>query len=144
MGAMYHSQHELVAVFKHGTEPHLNQVQLGRYGRNRTNVWAYVGMAGFQKDFAKKLAYHPTIKPTALIAEAILDRSNPGDVILDGFAGLGTIFLACERTNRRGFGIELEPKYVDVALHRFRDATGIEPVNLWTGAQLMPRGKEVK
>ena len=139
MGSLWRSQHELIAVFKLGKEPHVNNVKLGRWGRSRSNIWSYPGMAGFQKDRAKKLASHPTIKSTALIADAILDCSNPGDIILDGFIGSGTLYLACERTNRRGFGIELEPRYVDVALHRFRDATGIEPVNLWTGAMLPPR-----
>ena len=139
MGSLWRSQHELIAVYKLGTEPHVNNVELGRHGRYRTNVWSYPGMSGFQKDRAKKLASHPTIKNSSLIADAILDCSNPGDIILDGFIGSGTLFLACERTNRRGYGIELEPRYADVALHRFRDATGIEPVNLWTGTMLPPR-----
>ena len=139
MGTLYRSQHELVAVFKNGTAAHINNVQLGKHGRNRTNVWSYRGMSGFQKDRAKKLAAHSTVKPTALVADAMLDCSLPGHIVLDPFAGSGTIFLAAERTNRRGFGIELDPLYVDVALHRFREATGIEPVNAWNGATLQPR-----
>ncbi|MBN8809631.1 MAG: site-specific DNA-methyltransferase [Sphingomonas sp.] len=133
MGAFYRGQHELIAVFKNGKAPHLNQVQLGRFGRNRTNVWSYPGMAGFQRDRDKKLALHSTVKPTALVGDAILDASNPGDLVLDPFCGSGTTLIAAHRTNRRCCAVELDPRYVDVALHRVAEATGLEPVNLWTG-----------
>ena len=136
MGSLYRSQVEFVAVFKRGTAPHRNNVQLSRFGRNRTTLWKYPGLNSFQKGRAKSLAMHPTVKPVALVADAILDCSNPKGIILDPFAGSGTTLIATERTGRRGYAIELDPLYVDVALRRFFEVTGIEPVNLWTGATL--------
>lgn len=133
MGSLYRSQHELVAVYKAGTAPHVNNVALGRHGRNRSNVWAMPGMNSFQKGRAEKLAMHPTVKPVALVADAILDCSNRGGLILDAFCGSGTSLIAAERTGRRGAGIELDPAYADVILRRFCDVTGIEPVNAATG-----------
>ena len=136
MGSLYRSQNEFVAVMKHGTAPHINNVQLSRFGRNRTTVWRYPGLNSFQKGRAKTLAMHPTVKPVALVADAILDCSNPKGIILDPFGGSGTALIAAERTGRRAYVMELDPHYVDVALHRFHDVTGIEPVNIWTGARL--------
>lgn len=137
MGSFYRSQHELVAVLKNGPGPFTNNVQLGKHGRNRTNVWAYQGMAGFQENRAAKIEAHSTVKPTALVADAMLDCSSLDDLILDPFAGSGTVFLAAGRTHRRAFGIELDAGYIDVALHRFRSETGIEPLNARTGAGLI-------
>ncbi len=124
MGSLYRSQHELVAVFKSGTAPHVNNVELGRHGRYRTNVWSYPGVNSFGKGRMSDLEAHPTVKPVAMVADALLDCSAPGDLVLDPFAGSGTIFLAAERAGRRGAGIELDPHYVDVAIRRFQQETG--------------------
>ncbi|MEQ8992765.1 MAG: DNA methyltransferase [Pseudomonadales bacterium] len=124
MGSLYRSQHELVAVFKHGTAPHINNVELGRYGRNRTNVWPYPGANTFRAGRLDDLADHPTVKPMRMIADAILDSTHAGDVVLDPFLGSGTTILACETTGRRGRGMELDPYYVDVAIRRWQALTG--------------------
>jgi DNA modification methylase len=136
MGSLYRSAHELVAIFKVGTKPHINNVQLGRYGRYRTNVWTYPGMNSFGKEREEALAGHPTVKPVALVEDAILDCSNRGDLVLDPFIGSGTTLIAAERAGRRCFGMDLDPGYVDLSLRRFRKATGIEPVHQQTGRTL--------
>ena len=136
MGALYRSQHELVAVWKYGTGKHLNNVSLGRHGRNRTNVWTYPGMSSFQNGRAEALAMHPTVKPLALVADAILDCTMRNSLVLDPFGGSGTTILAAERTGRRARMIELEPRFIDVVLHRYRAMTGTEPINVWTGKSL--------
>jgi DNA modification methylase len=133
MGSLYRNRHELVAVFKVGSAPHTNHVQLGANGRNRTTIWSYPGMAGFGRGRAEKLSWHPTVKNTEMVADAILDCSDPGSIILDPFAGSGTLALAAQRSRRRAALIELDPHYCDVILRRFCDATGIEPYNAWTG-----------
>jgi DNA modification methylase len=133
MGSLYRSQHELVAVFKNGTGQHINNVELGRHGRCRSNVWRYGGLNRFQAGRQEALASHPTVKPVALIADAILDCSNPKGLILDPFAGSGTSIIAAQRARRRCAAIELDPLYVDVALRRFRKVTGIEPVHSQRG-----------
>ncbi|MBN4046531.1 ParB N-terminal domain-containing protein [bacterium AH-315-P15] len=133
MGSLYRSQHELVAVFKSGSASHINNVDLGRHGRYRTNVWAYAGMNGFRAGRDEALAMHPTVKPVALVEDAILDCSNRGSIVLDAFAGSGTTIIAAERAGRRGYGIELDPAYVDVTLKRFRDLTGQEPIHIKSG-----------
>lgn len=133
MGGIYRSRHELVAVFKSGAGPVTDNVRLGAHGRNRTNVWNYPGMSGFGRDRAEKLAWHPTVKNLEMVADAMLDCSDPGSLILDPFAGSGTCALAAERCGRTAALIELDPTYCDVILRRFCDATGIEPVNAWTG-----------
>jgi DNA modification methylase len=126
MGSLYRSQHELVFVFKNGKAPHRNNVKLGRFGRSRTNVWRYAGVNSFSrgKGGENLLALHPTVKPVALVADAILDCSARGDIVLDAFLGSGTTVLAAERTGRRGFGLELDPIYVDVAVRRWEALTG--------------------
>lgn len=139
MGSLYRSQHEFVAVFKSGTAPHVNNVELGKHGRNRSNVWSMPGMNSFQKGRAAKLAMHPTVKPVALVADAILDCSTRGGLILDVFAGSGTTLIAAERTGRIGAAMELDPHYADVILRRFCDVTGIEPVNAATGQTVSRR-----
>lgn len=135
MGSLYRSQHELVAVFKSGTAPHINHVALGRYGRNRSNVWTYAGVNTFGPE-RDNLAIHPTVKPVAMIEDAIMDCSDRGDAILDAFCGSGSTLIAAERAGRRGFGLEIEPKYVDAALRRFRDLFGVEPVRVADGQTL--------
>jgi DNA modification methylase len=136
MGSLYRSQHELVAVFKNGSAPHINNVELGRHGRNRTNLWTYPGMNSFGPERDEALALHPTVKPVALVEDAILDCSNRNGIVLDPFVGSGTTLIAAERTGRRAFGLELDPLYVDVALRRFRKATGIDPVHAASGRTL--------
>ena len=128
MGSMYRSQHELVFVFKKGKAPHINNIQLGQYGRYRTNVWQHAGVNTFGSDRAEALAIHPTVKPTQLIADAILDASHRQDIILDGFLGSGTTILAAERTGRICYGLEIDPQYVDVCLTRWMVETGGMPV----------------
>jgi DNA modification methylase len=125
MGSFYRSQHELVFVFRNGSEQHRNQVQLGKHGRNRCNVWHYSGANSFaRKGQENRLELHPTVKPTALVADAILDCTKQGDVVLDPFLGSGTTLLAAERTRRRCYGIELDPLYVDTAIERWERITG--------------------
>jgi DNA modification methylase len=136
MGSLYRSQHELVGVFKVGRAKHINNVALGRHGRNRTNVWTYPGMNSFQHGREAGLDMHPTLKPVALVRDAIYDCSSRGGLILDVFGGAGTTLIAAEQTGRRARLIELNPRYVDVTLHRFAKATGIAPLNLWTGDTL--------
>src|SRR5687767_6175106 len=108
----YRSKHELVFVFKAGTGPHINNIELGRHGRNRSNVWDYPGATGFGEERAD-LALHPTVKPVALVADGIEHCSKGQGIVLDAFLGSGTTLLAAERTGRRGYGIELDPRYVD-------------------------------
>ena len=133
MGSLYRSKHELVFVFKAGQGPHFNNVELGRHGRNRTNVWDYRGVNSFGGDRDEALEMHPTVKPVAMVADAILDCSMRGGIVLDAFAGSGTTILAAERTGRSARAIELEPHYVDVAIRRFQDATGIDAVDADSG-----------
>jgi DNA modification methylase len=126
MGALYRSEHELVLVFKHGRSGHRNNVQLGRFGRNRSNVWRYPGANSFARcrEEGNLLALHPTVKPVAMVADAILDCSASGDIVLDGFLGSGTTVIAAERTGRRCFGLELDPAYVDTVVRRWQVLTG--------------------
>ncbi|MEG3089179.1 site-specific DNA-methyltransferase [Sphingomonas sp. PB4P5] len=119
MGSLYRSQHELVFVFKKGNAAHVNNVQLGRFGRYRTNVWSYPGLNTFGRSRDEDLASHPTVKPTALVADALRDCSKRGDLVLDGFSGSGTTIIAAERTKRRAAVIELDPLYVDAAVRRY-------------------------
>jgi DNA modification methylase len=133
MGSLYRSRHELVLVFRVGAEPHLNDVQLGRHGRYRTNVWEYPGVNTFRKGRMDDLASHPTVKPVALVADAILDCSKRGGAVLDGFAGSGTTILAAERTGRVARALEIEPRYVDVAVRRWQAMTGKKAIHAETG-----------
>jgi len=126
MGSLYRSQHELVYVFKAGVAPHINNVELGRHGRSRSNVWRYAGANSFGSGRDQALAMHPTVKPVRLVADAILDGSRRGDLVLDGFAGSGTTLLAAERTGRIGAGLEIAPRYVDAALRRLAEHAGLE------------------
>jgi DNA modification methylase len=127
-GSFYRSAHELVAVFAKPGGPSANNIQLGRFGRNRTNVWAFPGVNSFQTIKGGDLALHPTVKPVAMIAEAIKDASKRGAVVLDPFLGSGTAVLAAEKVGRRCFGVEYEPKYVDVAIQRWQKMTGKDAV----------------
>lgn len=121
MGSLYRSQHELVFVFKNGTESHINNVELGKHGRFRTNVWEYKGISVTNPHSIKNLKYHPTCKPIGLVMDAIRDCSNIGDIILDCFAGSGTTLLAAERTGRKAYVMEIDPHYCDVIIHRYEN-----------------------
>src|SRR5436190_14974305 len=126
MGSLYRSGHEFVFVFKHGRSAHRNNVQLGGFGRNRSNVWRYPGANSFARGGAEGnlLALHPTVKPVALVADAILDCSARGDIVLDAFLGSGTGLIAAERTGRRCYGLELDPAYTDTTIRRWQALTG--------------------
>ena len=122
-GSLYRSQHELIFVYKSGSGPHLNNVELGRHGRNRSNVWTYPGATSFRSGRMPDLAAHPTVKPVALIADAMRDCSRRGDIVLDPFMGVGTTIQAAQRIGRRAYGIEIDPLYVDAAVRRWQSAT---------------------
>lgn len=127
MGSLYRSKHELVFVFKVGTGPHFNAVELGRHGRNRTNVWDYASVNTLAGSRRQDLALHPTVKPTALVADAIQDVTRRGELVLDIFLGSGTTLIAAERCGRRFRGIDIDPAYVDVAIDRWTAMTGGKP-----------------
>jgi len=133
MGTFYRSQHELVFVFKKGDAPHINNFELGQHGRYRTNVWNYPGVNTFKGKGYELLALHPTVKPVSLIADAIRDCSHRKGIILDPFAGSGTLLIAAERTGRHARAIELDPQYVDVAVMRWQRVTGGQAVLAATG-----------
>ena len=138
MGSFYRSQHELVFVFKNGPGPHINNVELGRHGRNRTNVWSYAAGPGFGRagEEGRLAALHPTVKPVAMIADALLDSSSRGDIVLDPFLGSGATLMAAERTGRRCFGLELDPLYVDVIVRRWQAYGGDVARHAITGARV--------
>src|SRR6476659_745033 len=127
MGSLYRSKHELVFVYRVGTAPHLNMVELGRHGRNRTNVWDYASVNSMRGSRREDLALHPTVKPTGLVADAIQDVTRRGDLVLEPFLGSGTTLRAAERSGRRLRGLDIDPAYVDVAIERWSARTGLEP-----------------
>jgi DNA modification methylase len=127
MGSLYRSKHELVFVYRVGTAPHLNMVELGKHGRNRTNVWDYASVNSMRGSRREDLALHPTVKPTGMVADAIQDVTRRGDLVLDLFLGSGTTLMAADRTGRRFRGLDIDPAYVDVAIERWSARTGIEP-----------------
>lgn len=132
MGSLYRSQHELIPVWKHGKAPHINNVMLGSR-RYRTNLWMYDGVNTFKRGRDEELAMHPTVKPVAMIADALLDCSNRGDPVLDPFAGSGTILIAAEKTGRRAYAMDLDPRYCDVAIRRWQKFTGKQAVLVENG-----------
>ena len=127
MGSLYRSKHELIFVYRVGTAPHINTVELGRHGRNRTNVWDYASVNSPRGSRRHDLALHPTVKPTGLVADSIQDVTRRGDLVLDLFLGSGTTLLASERTGRRFRGLDIDPGYVDVAIERWSEKTGLKP-----------------
>jgi DNA modification methylase len=133
MGSLYRSKHELFWIAKMGRAPHTNNVELGKNGRYRTNVWAYPGVNAFGRGRMDDLTAHPTVKPTALVADAIRDVTKANEIVIDGFMGSGTTILAAERTGRIAFGIEIEPAYVDVAIRRWQAMSGRDAVLAATG-----------
>ncbi|MGJ3230734.1 MAG: DNA-methyltransferase [Oceanicaulis sp.] len=135
MGSLYRSQHELVCVFKKPGASHRNNVELGKHGRNRTNVWGYPGCNSGSKERGELLKLHPTVKPTALIADALQDVTARGDLVLDVFGGSGSTLLAAEQTGRVSRLIEIDPAYCDVIIERYRQAYGVEAVLEADGAR---------
>lgn len=127
-GSFYRSAHELIAVFANPGATTTNNVQLGRFGRNRTNVWSYPGINTFQSGKGGDLALHPTVKPVAMIADAIKDASKRGEIVFDPFLGSGTTLLAAEKVGRICYGVEFEPKYIDTAIRRGQQMTGKDAV----------------
>ena len=136
MGSLYRSQHELIAVFRTGDGPHRNNVELGRHGRHRSNLWTYRGLNSFGAGRDDLLASHPTVKPVTMIADAIRDVTQRNDAVLDLFLGSGSTLIAAENTGRRCLGMELDAAYVDVAVRRWERATGRDAVHAGTGATL--------
>jgi DNA modification methylase len=133
MGSFYRSKHELVFVFKCGTAPHINNFELGQHGRSRSNVWDYAGVNSLRPGRLDELAMHPTVKPVALVADAIKDCSNRNGIVLDPFAGSGTVLIAAERTGRKARALEIDPHYVDVAVGRWQTFTGKAATHAKTG-----------
>jgi DNA modification methylase len=134
MGTFYRSKHELVFVWKSGRDPHINTFELGQYGRSRSNVWDYAGVNTLKPGRLEELAMHPTVKPVALVADAIKDCSRRNDLVLDPFAGSGTVLMAAERTGRRARALEIDPHYVDVAVRRWEAYTGKAAILAATGS----------
>jgi DNA modification methylase len=128
MGSLYRSKHELCAVFKKGTAPHTNNIQLGRHGRYRTNVWDYAGVNSFGNNRSDDLADHPTVKPTTMITDILRDVSKRRAIIFDPFAGSGTVLIAAERAGRVARALELDPVHVETALRRFEKRVGTQAV----------------
>jgi len=135
MGSLYRQQTEFVHVFKNGGDEvaHVNNIQLGKYGRYRTTLWTYPGVNTFRKGRMEDLGAHPTVKPWALVADAIKDCTRPGESVLDCFCGSGTTLIAAEKVGRIGYGIELDPAYIDVAIRRWQALTGKQAVHSETG-----------
>jgi hypothetical protein len=119
MGTFYRSRHELIFVFKKGSAPHLNSFELGQHGRYRTNVWNYRGVNTMRQGRMDELMLHPTVKPVQMIADAIRDVSERGDIVLDAFGGSGSTLIAAEKTGRRARLVELDPIYCDRILARW-------------------------
>jgi DNA modification methylase len=135
LGSLYRSQHEFVFVYKNGTAPHRNNVQLGKNGRNRSNTWHYPHTTTFgrpsEEGYLAEL--HPTVKPVAMVADAILDCSARGDIVFDPFMGSGTTLIAAERVGRVCRGIEIDPLYVDTIIRRWQTYSGDKAVHAVSG-----------
>lgn len=131
MGSFYRSKHEFVVVFKNGTAPHLNTIELGAHGRYRTNVWDYAGVNQFGNQ--DDLKSHPTVKNVVMLMDAIKDCTRRGHIVLDPFAGSGSTLIACEKTGRKARCIEYEPKYCDVIIRRWQTLTGLDAIHVATG-----------
>ena len=133
MGSLYRSQHELFPIYKKGNAAHVNNIQLGKNGRWRSNVWSYPGASSVSSDSRKGLQFHPTVKPAIMCADAVLDLTNRGDIVLDPFLGSGTTLIAAQSVGRRCYGIELDSRYVDVAICRYREVYGKSAILESTG-----------
>ena len=130
-------------MFRVGEAAHLNNIELGRHGRSRSNVWHYAGVNSFRAGRMDELSIHPTVKPVTLVADAMKDCSKRGDIVLDTFCGSGTTVLAAERVGRRAYGLELEPKYVDVAIRRWQAFTRRDAVHIETGSTFDERALDL-
>lgn len=133
MGSLYRSKHEMVAVFKKGAASHTNNVELGKHGRYRTNHWEYLGFNTFSKERMELLEAHPTVKPVALVHDAILDVTKRDDIVLDTFTGSGTTLIAAHKAGRKACCLELDPIYVDTIIKRFEQQFGIEAIHEKSG-----------
>jgi DNA modification methylase len=132
-GSFYRSQHEMIGVFRVGAAPHLNTIELGRHGRSRSNVWHYAGANTFRAGRMNDLRAHPTVKPVAMIADAMKDCTRRNEIVLDTFCGSGATLLAAERVGRRGYGLEIDPGYVDVAVRRWQAFSGKDALHVASG-----------
>jgi DNA modification methylase len=146
MGSLYRSQHELILVFKQGRGSHRNNVQLGQFGRNRTNVWHYPGVNSFARcsEEGNLLALHPTVKPVAMVADAILDCTARGDIVLYAFLGSATTVIAAERTGRRCYAMEFDPIYIDTAIRRWQTLTGESACHAGSGCSFDDLAREAE
>lgn len=133
MGSLYRSRHELVFVFKNGKDKHINNVQLGSNGRYRTNVWQYAGVNSFGGGRMDELEMHPTVKPAAMVTDAIKDCSKRGGIILDPMGGSGTTLVAAGKSGRKARLMEIDPHYCDVTIRRWQEQTGEDAVHATTG-----------
>jgi DNA modification methylase len=131
-GSFYRSQHEVVGLFRVGAGNIQNNIELGRHGRSRSNVWSYGGVNSFRAGRMDELRSHPTCKPVALVADALRDCTQRGDVVLDTFLGSGTTLMAAERVGRIAHGVEIDPGYVDVAVRRWQAFTGRDAIHAKT------------
>jgi DNA modification methylase len=146
-GSFYRSQHEFIGVFRVGKTAHLNNIELGRHGRSRSNVWHYAGVNSFRTGRMDELRSHPTAKPVAMIADAMKDCTRRGDIVLDTFCGSGSTIMAAERVGRQTYAMEIEPRFVDVAIRRWQAFTGRDAIHAKSGltfeditaARLAPR-----
>jgi DNA modification methylase len=140
MGSLYRSQHELLPLFKKGDAPHINNIELGKRGRWRSNVWTYPGASSLGSDARRGLKDHPTVKPTAMLEDALLDLTNRGDVVIDSFLGSGSTLIAAEKTGRVCRGVEIDRLYVDVIVRRYEAATGDAATLIETGETFQALG----
>jgi DNA modification methylase len=145
MGALYRSKHELVFVYRVGDAQHFNAVELGRHGRNRTNVWDYASVNTLRGSRRQDLDLHPTVKPVGMVADAIKDVTQRGEVVMDAVLGSGTSLIAAEREGRRFRGMDIDPAYIDVAVERWTAMTGraarLEPRPRSRTTQPKPEGE---
>jgi DNA modification methylase len=132
-GSFYRSAHELIGVFRVGKTSHLNNIEFGRHGRSRSNVWHYAGVNSFRAGRMDELRSHPTAKPVALVADAIKDCTRRGDIVLDTFCGSGTTIMAAERVGRHARALEVEPRFVDVAIRRWQNFTRRDAIHALSG-----------
>jgi DNA modification methylase len=133
MGSLYRSAHELLPLFKKGQAPHTNNISLGKRGRHRSNLWTYPGASSVGSDARKGLMDHPTVKPIAMLQDALIDLTNRGDIVVDPFLGSGSTLMAAENTGRICRGVELDPLYVDLIIRRYEQATGQTAILADTG-----------
>ena len=133
MGSLFRSQHELLPIYKKGSTPHVNNINLGKRGRYRSNLWTYPGASSLGSDARRGLQDHPTVKPTKMLEDALLDMTNRGDLVIDPFLGSGSTLIAANNTGRLCCGVELDSLYVDVIIRRFKEITGQDVVLEETG-----------